>query len=282
MLVNTSMHESIKIHSDLQVYFLNYENTDIFIENHWHSSLEILLVKSGRVNIQIGQTLHLLEKDDSILINSGDFHSTRCLEFSQVQLLQVPLQVLSEKNTSLDHAYFAYPPKSSPQYSEFTDLLYELGEIYEKKDTGYALQFSSVLYRFLFLLTKHCHTKISDTEISKNDNHRKRLLLIMDYVKEKHASPISLSQISALVSLSPEYFCRYFKKHMGISFLTYVNEIRMNHVYSELLNTENTITQILDNHGFTNYKLFIKTFRQKYHTTPQQFRKRHRCPNNYQ
>ena len=271
--MNTSTHEIIKIQPDIQVYFLNYENTDKLIENHWHSSLEVLLVKSGRVNIQIGQTLHQLNKNDSILINSGDFHSTRCLEFSQVQLLQIPQRLLSEKDASLEHAYFAYPQKSLPLYSEFTQLLYELGAIYEKKEAGYALQFSSVLYNFLFLLTKHCHKKISDTEISKNDNNRNRLLLIMNYVKKNHAEPISLSQVSDLVSLRPEYFCRYFKKHMGISFLTYVNEIRMNHVYADLLNTDNTITQILEKHGFTNYKLFIKIFRQKYHTTPQQFRK---------
>ena len=271
--MNTSTHEIIKIQPDIQVYFLNYENTNKLIENHWHSSLEVLLVKSGRVNIQIGKTLHQLNKDDSILINSGDFHSTRCLEFSQVQLLQIPPRLLSEKDASLEHAHFAYPQKSAPLYSEFTHLLYELGNIYQKKEAGYALQFSSVLYNFLFLLTKHCHKKISDTEISKNDNNRNRLLLIMNYVKKNHAEPISLSQVSDLVSLCPEYFCRYFKKHMGLSFLSYVNEIRMNYVYADLLNTDNTITQILEKHGFTNYKLFIKIFRQKYHTTPQQFRK---------
>jgi AraC-type DNA-binding domain-containing proteins len=271
--MSTLTHETIKIQSNIQVYFLTYEDRNVLIENHWHNSLEILLVKSGSIHIQIGQASHYLYAGDSILINSGELHATQSIEFSEIQLLQIPYSLLAEKIPNLEHIYFSYPLKSSALYSEFNQLLNELGHIYQTQDTAYAFLFSSVLYKFLFLLVTHCQQKLSSADILKNDTKRNRLLFIINYVKEHYAETISLSEISALVSLRPEYFCRFFKKYMGISFLAYVNEIRLIHIYTELLNTQNTITHILGKHGFTNYKLFMKIFRQKYHCTPQQFRK---------
>jgi AraC-like DNA-binding protein len=98
-------------------------------------------------------------------------------------------------------------------------------------------------------------------------------MLIIDYVKEHYAEPITLKNAAALVSLNQEYFCRFFKKNMGTTFLDYLNEERMSHIYRDVIDTNNSITQILDTHGFTNYKLFIRMFREKYGCTPIKKRK---------
>ena len=59
---------------------------------------------------------------------------------------------------------------------------------------------------------------------------------------------------------------------MGQTYLEYLNEIRISHIYKDLITTDNSLYQILDTHGFTNVKLFYKIFKQKFNCTPKELR----------
>jgi len=59
---------------------------------------------------------------------------------------------------------------------------------------------------------------------------------------------------------------------MGVTYLQYLNEIRLSHIYQDLITTELPIQEILELHGFTNYKLFRKVFAQKFQMTPSEIR----------
>ncbi len=59
---------------------------------------------------------------------------------------------------------------------------------------------------------------------------------------------------------------------MGMSFLDYVNEVRLSHVYHDLQYTEAPIGTIMEDNGFTNQKLFNRSFKQLYHHTPSELR----------
>lgn len=58
-----------------------------------------------------------------------------------------------------------------------------------------------------------------------------------------------------------------------MSFLRYLNEVRVAHVYQDLVNTEEPISYIMEKNGFTNRKLFNRTFRELYGTTPSAVRR---------
>lgn len=96
----------------------------------------------------------------------------------------------------------------------------------------------------------------------------------MAYVKIHYAQPVSLEDAANVLSLNQEYFCRYFKKYMGMTFLEYVNSVRLSHIYGDLLNTNYGIMALLERHGFTNYKLFAKMFRTTYGCSPSELRKK--------
>ena len=76
-----------------------------------------------------------------------------------------------------------------------------------------------------------------------------------------------------IASLNQDYFCRMFKKCMGVTFLEYVNQVRINHIHEELLATEDSITDILEHNGFTNYKVFSRMFKAQFGMTPRELRK---------
>ena len=62
-----------------------------------------------------------------------------------------------------------------------------------------------------------------------------RLGMITSYVKEHYMEEICCRRSHGWVSLNPDYFTRFFKKYMGMTFLDYVNSVRMEHVKSERL-----------------------------------------------
>lgn len=75
------------------------------------------------------------------------------------------------------------------------------------------------------------------------------------------------------LGFSREYFCRFFKKNTGMSFLQYVSHVRMNHIYQDLLYKENSIQEILEQNGVFNSKVFYKQFKETFHCTPRELKK---------
>ena len=75
--------------------------------------------------------------------------------------------------------------------------------------------------------------QLADTHLMTIDRIRK----VMSYVEEHYKENISLQDVSDLLGIGKEYFCRFFKKNMGISFLQYLNEVRLSHIYQGLMDT---------------------------------------------
>lgn len=59
---------------------------------------------------------------------------------------------------------------------------------------------------------------------------------------------------------------------MGMSFLQYVNEVRISHIYQDLIRTDIPVGELADQNGFSNQKLFNRTFKEIYGCTPSSVR----------
>jgi len=271
-------HESIHIQSDIQMRFLTYQDSNLLVNNHWHNSLEILLIKSGKMNIWVNDHLVQYGKNEICIINSRDIHATKCIEPTIVQLLQIPYSFLKTSIPNIGDIRFEPDIIVDSNQKFFIlatlhQLLTELGTVYAAKETGYVLKFNSLINELLYVLIRGCCVTVNSSVKKKNNINHMRLDAVMDYVKNNYSQSLTLKEAASAVSLNPEYFCRYFKKNMGITFLNYVNEVRMSHVIQDIINTDKPITEILAIHGFTNYKLFLSMFHEKYNCTPLQMRK---------
>ena len=60
---------------------------------------------------------------------------------------------------------------------------------------------------------------------------------------------------------------------MGTTFLKYLNSVRLEHFYTDLTNTDLSISELIERNGFTNYKMFMKFFKDTYGNTPRETRK---------
>ena len=69
-------------------------------------------------------------------------------------------------------------------------------------------------------------------------------------------------------------FLSPFRKYTGQTFLAYVNQIRMEHFHTDLLETDKNITFLLDKNGITNYKGFLRKFKEAYGESPKEVRRK--------
>ena len=97
---------------------------------------------------------------------------------------------------------------------------------------------------------------------------------VKSYIEEHHIERLSLEEVSGRFYLSREYFSRFFKENMGVTFSKYLNQIRLMHIYHDLCSTKENILDITEKHGFTNYKLFNKMFQETYGCKPRELRAR--------
>lgn len=270
-------HETIHDDELVQVYFSFSKNSYTPIPPHWHQHLEILYLAEGKMTAHINETSYELVASDILIINPQDIHRTQTSEYCHYYLLQIPATHLERisLNWKLLHFGEYLPRQTSPD-----SLNFQLGEIFrefialhEKKETGWNLLFLARLYHFLYLLYQKDCSLLSPQNKNRTERDFLRIEQSMQYVRKHYQEPISLNEIAAHLSLTPEYFCRLFKKYTGQTFLTYVAQVRLLRFYQGLIQTDESITFLLERNGITNYKQFMRMFKDAYGTTPHRLRK---------
>lgn len=273
-LSSNYFHENVIIDPFLQVRCFSYEEVGLFVPKHWHNSLEILLLSSGEMEAVFGDATAILQPGEFAIINSRDIHATNCPEHSMVCALQIPYPFLMQHIPDYDSIRFRSGPCGQPDVDDkFRALLLELQSCHTRGGTGYQLHFTSMLYELLYLCVTYYQLPAGEGAPKPNDEERARLITVMDFVNAHYNEAISLRDAASTVALNPEYFCRFFKKNMGLTFLEFVNQVRFSHVCDDILRTDISITELLTRHGFTNYKLFRRMFQERYGCTPQEKRK---------
>lgn len=261
----------------------------IYTPNHWHESLEIIYIDYGHLRVEIENRSVDLYGNDYIIINSGDIHNSTFIGTTRHCLLQLPPAFL---NTIIqDYSNIRFENPILPGYgtsagirgNEISDQIRSnlslMSKIYSQKAEGYKSAFLSLLYDTLFILETATKTRVSKGSKTKSEKNKEILSTVATYVSQHYKDTIRLSDVARMVGLQQEYFCRFFKKFMGISFMNYVNEVRFSHVYTDLISTDYSIQDILESHGFTNYKLFMRMFRERYNCTPAAKRRETRLKN---
>ncbi|MDR6553944.1 helix-turn-helix domain-containing protein [Paenibacillus qinlingensis] len=113
------------------------------------------------------------------------------------------------------------------------------------------------------------------TEETLNDNGQSAIRQICQYIREHCREDLTLVQCAELVGMSPSYISRLFKKEMGINFLDYVVESKVEEVKFLLLETDQSISEISALIGYSERNL-TRIFQRKVQMTPSMFRSAYR------
>ena len=96
---------------------------------------------------------------------------------------------------------------------------------------------------------------------------------ITRYLQEHLAEEISLSVLAEQFHLSPQYISQLFKSEIGVNFLAYLTNIRMEKAKKLLLSTSLSIAEVAEQSGYGDYRVFTKVFKKSEGVTPSQYRR---------
>ena len=101
---------------------------------------------------------------------------------------------------------------------------------------------------------------------------------VLVYIDGNLSEDISIDRLAQIAHFHPNYFIRFFKKHMGVSPLQYINRIRIDKAKELLDTTDMTVAEISDCTGIKDIYYFSRLFKEFEGISPTEFRKRRRSP----
>lgn len=271
------LYEHIPISAGMEIYFCHMFNDHRYVSTHWHDAVEIIFLLDGELTVYQQEQKTYMEKNDIILINSGEFHATRCREGNESLLIQIPDRFMQKYIPEFQDIQFVMHSRPTnaihqTKLEQLRKVLRDMQIVLDVKPDGMMLRFYALLFELLYMLYHNYRLELSSTE-RKRQKNLERLRPVISYVQEHYQEPISIAEIASIAAFQPEYFCRFFKQQTGMTFQTYLNEFRLSKIYADIVQTDTPIYQILEKHGFTNYKVFRRMFAERFHDTPSHIRR---------
>jgi AraC family transcriptional regulator len=128
-----------------------------------------------------------------------------------------------------------------------------------------------LLYQLCTHLVRR-YSEAVDVSIKQNGMPPSRLKKVVEFITDHIEDDLSLARIAKVAGISRYYFCREFKKSMGVTPQRYVLQQRIEKAKTLLQGTSMTITEISARLRFPTPSHFTSTFRRIVGVTPTSFR----------
>lgn len=263
---------------------------------HTHDFLEIVYVWDGRgYHIYDGRT-YSVSKGDLYIINnhvphcfypideknSGHLVVYNCMFLPEfISNINIPLKLLTEltdimlyKSLYPDEVVYSPDLKLSGEKRSMIESLYERMYLeYQAAGPDYKEILKLLLCELLLLIHRYHKEESLDAGTPATKHKHQLILDCIDYLKSNYSSKITVDELSNYVFLSKSYLSSLFKQVTGSNIVDYLKHIRIEHACRLLVETDLSITEILNNVGYSDYRFFNKSFKKITGMTANEYRK---------
>lgn len=274
----SSIFENDRTTNGFDIFFWEFNDSSSYNPTHWHTAIEITYVINGKIDLTVASKDITLLPGDLYLIDSKVPHSSKSITGNHAVQIQLPYSFLKRYIPNIDELSLCFDchtsdPNVISNIDNLKMIISEMYTFYDKCDTGGKLKFNSLLFKMLFVLVVDFSKKISTSQSRRESKIFNRLDTVLKYSNKNYMNAITLSEIASVACFEESYFCHFFKKNVGLTYIQYLNKIRFSHIVKDLKETDIPLNHLLEIHGFTNYKLFREMFNSEFNTTPGQYRK---------
>lgn len=247
---------------------------------HWHRELELIYVRSGCLQVKVGDTDYAVSGGEVLIVNPQQLHLMGSegggvhyhtilfpLEFLSFQTMDTLEEELMLPLRTGNRLLPARVPRSVLT-AENRGLLDQVLETNRRKDAFYQLETRVLLLRFLLEVIR-CQPPVC-SDASAGDAMQKELL---EYIRLNYRGKLTLDELGARFHLSPKYLSRYFKEHFHLPFSQYLSHLRLTQAKLLLETTQLPVTEIALSCGYGSVSFFIREFRKANGTAPLRYRR---------
>ncbi len=267
--------------SSISVSTLDHRDKELGAEQHVHRELQILAGKSGILEVKIASKKFNLRVGDVMVIKNSAPHSAKpILPFTTTASIKISAQTLVPPSLhevgkyleALSHfdKDFIYLRREDETTGEIFSTATRICEENEKKDKSYSLFVEGYSKILLGLLERQ--GALESTARNLDATAVEKIAPALLYVDKNFTREISLDETAKTLNMNREYFCRLFKKTVGITFVDYTNIVRISKAKELLVSSQKTISEISDELGFSSVSYFTRVFKNITNETPAAYR----------
>lgn len=262
----------------------------IAVPVHWHDEVELVVIKKGCGIVSVDLEARKVKAGDIVLIVPGQLHSIEqdgsCLmEYENILFQQGLLMSASEDICDLEFwlpffegriRFPSWIDEKNEKCSQLASCIEAIDRICSERPLGYQLAVKGYLYQFFYLLSG------SEREVIPHGAQVKsldKLKMIIQKIEREYSEKITIDDMAEAVGFSSSHFMKYFKMHMGASFVDYLNDYRLTMASRLLVGAPLDVISIAMETGFSNVSYFNRLFKKKFHMTPSEYREENALKN---
>lgn len=250
---------------------------------HFHPEFEINFIKGGKGAKRIvGDHIGEIEDYELVMVGPNIYHGWENYKNdNSKKMYEITIQFprylfdaqLLNKNILKPIKELFKNANHGVLFSQETtkNLESKLNIISKKNGFDNFIDFQSLLYDLAISRGQKILTNLSFDD--QNDFHNSdRIEKIFKYVKENYQNKIRVEDAAKKINMSVISFSRLIKQRTGKTFVEFVNELRLGYATRQLIDTNDSVSQICYNCGFNNISNFNRIFKKKQNCTPSEFR----------
>jgi AraC-like DNA-binding protein len=247
---------------------------------HVHSSLEIFYLKKGSCLYFVNGVPVQISEREVIVIAPGDRHSTsyssqtaaRICLFIRPDVIPPELFKKCPLLSTLFHASVRIQPKASDT-PEIENLMLKILDTQVCPDRYSSVSQLLHACELLLILLRNIvpgKSPVFGGTTDESDIHR-----AIRIIESSWMHPLSAETIAKELMLNPSYFSHKFSVSTGFTFRQYLNTVRVRNAIQQLVNTDDSVTKIALNCGFSSSNYFKDVFKKITGSSPRSYRKTH-------
>ena len=269
---------------------------------HRHNFYELLFVVEGPVYQNIEHHRHFYPSGSCCLMNQNIHHMEEYNENQSIVFLQFTadfiLSLLTQQRyfaaertetfaemeaffqkdtntaTASNKSYIDFIPKEGAEWIDknvhrlFQELLIEM----ETPSVGSTFRVSALFDQLLCLLfdSRHYH----NTPVEFGSTAERKLFDDITAFLAAHSGRVSRAELQRQFHYSGDYLYKTVQKYTGLSLFDYGMKFCLREAADLLCNTSLSVQEICQRLRFTNQTHFYQLFREKYHMTPREYRRK--------
>ena len=279
-----ALFENLNSKSDSSFLVNTFVLDKFTVPYHFHPEYELTLIVNGNGKRYVGKNMEDFASGDLVFLGADLPHSWKS-EDSVKEEASVKSIVVQFEKDFLGPEFFTKPElanisnlmKSSAYGIRFVN---ETAEKVREKMELLANEENS--FRKILLLLDILEN-LSDSKdyilldqdgivAQQSDFNKERINAALEYIVDNFQSEILLNKVSAVVNMSPNAFCKYFKRITNKTFIETVIDYRINFAIQQLLATDKAVSEISLESGFGDVSHFYKLFKRRMKVSPLSYR----------
>lgn len=254
---------------------------------HFHPEYELVLVLHSSGRRMVGDHIGYFDKDDLVFMGSNIPH----VWINDQQFIngeasyEADAIVIHFRDSFLGEKFLSIPEMenfknilrlSSRGMAFYGKTRAKINELMKGMLTMSGLKRLSALFDIFDLLANTTEYKVlaspgytQKTELKASDRFGK----VNEYIIQNFDKEITLPEVASIANMAVTTFCNFFKDHFRVTFVEYLNTVRIGYACKLLADEDHNIVEIAYESGFKNLANFNRQFKRFKNMTPSEYRK---------